>query len=168
MKSRPEPSTLDEISNDCACFNLRRAARAITQLYDHALAPSGLRATQFTLLVALAKAGAVPFTRLADALGMDRTTLTRNLAPLERAEFLSMRPGPDRRVKLITISDQGRKALAAATPFWERVQRRITGDVGPARWDTIRRDINRITALAGDAGAAARAPRPQARRGARP
>jgi DNA-binding MarR family transcriptional regulator len=140
MPRRLEPTMLDEISRHCACFNLRRAARAITQLYDHALAPTGLRATQFTLLVALARASAVPFTTLARALGMDRTTLTRNVAPLERDGLLAMRPGPDRRVKLVTISDQGRTTLAAAVPLWEGAQRRITGGLGAGRWNAIRRE----------------------------
>ena len=66
---------------DCSCFNLRRAARRVTQVYDHALAPSGLKATQFTLLVVLEGADAgegIAMTRLAEKLGMDRTTLTRN------------------------------------------------------------------------------------------
>jgi DNA-binding transcriptional ArsR family regulator len=107
MPKHPDPATLAEISTHCACFNLRRAARAVTQLYDHTLAPSGLRATQVTLLVALAKAGPVPFTRLASALGMDRTTLTRNLAPLERDGFVTQSPGADRRVKLVRITDAG-------------------------------------------------------------
>ncbi len=157
MTRPPKTTALDEISRHCACFTLRRAARAITQLYDHALAPSGLRATQFTLLVALARAGAVPFARLALALGMDRTTLTRNLAPLDRDGLLTMRPGQDRRVKLVEITDEGRKALAAATPLWEGAQRRITGGIGAGHWDPLRREVQRITALAGDTGADARA-----------
>jgi DNA-binding MarR family transcriptional regulator len=150
MGQRADSAAVAAISGSCACFNLRRAARAITQLYDRALAPSGLRATQFTLLVALARAGAVPFTTLASALGMDRTTLTRNVGPLARDGLLTMRPGPDRRVKLVEITGRGRKTLAGAIPLWERAQRRITGGLGPARWDALRREIERITALAGD------------------
>jgi DNA-binding MarR family transcriptional regulator len=129
---------------------VRRAARAITQAYDRALAPSGLRVTQFTLLVALARAGAVPFTKLAGVLGMDRTTFTRNVAPLKRDGLLTTQAGPDRRVKHAAITTSGRKALARAIPLWEKAQRRITGGVGAGRWDTIRRDMGRITTLAGE------------------
>jgi DNA-binding MarR family transcriptional regulator len=152
MTRRPEP-TLDHVSSHCACFNLRRAARAITQLYDKALAPSGLRAGQFTLLVALARAGTVPFTKLAGALGMDRTTLTRNVGPLERDGLVALKPGPDRRVKLVAITEKGRRTLARAIPRWEDAQRLITAGIGAGRWDGIRRELRRITALAGEAGA---------------
>lgn len=149
----PRPQTpLEEISTACACFNTRRAARAVTQLYDHALAPSGLRATQFTLLVALARAGAVPFTRLAEVLGMDRTTLTRNIAPLERDGLLAMRPGPDRRVKLLALTERGRRTLGEAVPLWEGAQHRIVQGLGAGRWDALRRDMQRVAMLAGEAG----------------
>ena len=149
MPKHPDPALLAEISTHCACFNLRRAARAVTQLYDHTLAPSGLRTTQLTLLVALAKAGPVPFTRLARALGMDRTTLTRNLAPLERDGFVTQQPGADRRVKLVQITDAGLAALARAIPLWQKAQQHITTGLGPDRWDSIRTQISQFTALAG-------------------
>ena len=148
---KPASDPLDEIAAACACFNVRRAARAVTQLYDRVLAPSGLRATQVTLLVALARRGALPFTRLADILGMDRTTLTRNLTPLKRDGLLTLGPGPDRRVKLASITAKGRKQLEQAIPLWQRAQRQITGGLGAGRWDAIRRDLHRVTALSGDA-----------------
>ena len=93
---------------------MRKAARALTAFYDQVMAPTGLRATQGTLLVALARAGDIPVSRLAGILGMDRTTLTRNLAPLERDRLVTVRPGEDRRVKLAGITEKGRKTLAAA------------------------------------------------------
>jgi DNA-binding MarR family transcriptional regulator len=150
MPTRPA-DLLEEISTLCACFNVRRAARAVTQLSDRELAPSGLRATQVTLLVALARAGAIPFTRLAAVLGMDRTTLTRNLAPLERDGLVTLRPGPDRRVKLATITAKGREVLEQAIPLWRRAQRQITQRIGAGQWDAIRRQLQRITELSGDA-----------------
>ena len=150
MTQRLDPAILAEISSHCACFNVRRAARAITQHYDRALAPTGLRATQLTLLVALGRAGAIPFTKLADVLGMDRTTLTRNLSPLERDRLLTIRPGPDRRVKLVALTDKGREVLARATPLWQDAQQKITGGLGAGRWDGLRRELQAIAALAGD------------------
>ena len=123
MPSRAADSVIAAIATECACLNVRRTARAVTQLYDRTFAPLGLRATQVTLLVALERAGPVPFTRLADALGMDRTTLTRNLAPLQRQRLVSLRPGPDRRVRLAALTDKGRASLAAAVPLWEEAQR---------------------------------------------
>lgn len=143
-------AALEEISLRCACFNVRRAARAVTQLYDHALAPSGLRATQLTLLVALSRAGSIPFTRLAGVLGMDRTTLTRNLVPLERDGLVAQRPGADRRVKLVALTGKGSKALAAAIPLWRQAQEQITAGIGLERWEILRQDIQQIASLAGE------------------
>jgi DNA-binding MarR family transcriptional regulator len=147
---RPDTATLDEIATACACFNFRRAARAITQRYDRTLAPSGLRATQVTLLVALSKAGAIPFTRLAKVLGMDRTTLTRNVNPLKRQGLVSQNPGPDRRVKLLSITPKGSRALSAAIPLWETAQAAVVSSIGAGRWTALRREIQAIASLAGD------------------
>lgn len=148
--SRPDPASVEAIATLCACRNVRQAARAVTGLYDRVLAPSGLRATQVTLLVALEKAGPVPFTRLADALGMDRTTLTRNLEPLRREGLLVLRPGEDRRVRLASITEKGRRAVTAAIPLWEEAQRRITAGLGRGRWDAVRRDLQQLAAIAGE------------------
>ena len=150
MPDRLPESTIAEIATGCACFTLRRAARAVTQLYDRALAPAGLTANQFTLLVAVARTGEIPFSRLAGVLGMDRTTLTRNLGPLERDRLAATRPGPDRRVRLVGLTAKGRKALESAIPLWRQAQRRIVGGTGADRWTAIRRDVERIAALAGD------------------
>jgi DNA-binding MarR family transcriptional regulator len=147
---RLDPAAVDAMVTACACLNVRRAARAVTALYDHALAPTGLRATQVTLLVALEKAGPIPFTRLAGVLGMDRTTLTRNLEPLRRAGLLTLRAGEDRRVRLAAITEKGRKALGEAIPLWKQAQRRITEGLGTGRWDAVRRDIQHLTTLAGE------------------
>jgi DNA-binding MarR family transcriptional regulator len=148
MPGLPDPRILADMAESCACFNLRRAARAITQLYDRTLAPTGLRATQVTLLVALTRAGAIPFTRLAGVLGMDRTTLTRNLGPLARDQLLTVRPGPDRRVKLVAITREGRSALARAIPLWQQAQRTMTEGIGAGSWDPLRREIRRLAHVA--------------------
>ena len=148
---RPDPAAVRAIATHCACLNVRRAARAVTALYDRVLAPTGLRATQITLLVALERAGPIPFTRLAEVLGMDRTTLTRNLEPLRRQGHLTLRAGRDRRVRLATITARGRRTLTAAIPLWEQAQRRITGGLGRGRWNTVRRDLQRLAGLAGEA-----------------
>ena len=84
---------LAEIEETCACLNVRKAARAVTQLYDEVLQPTGLRSTQFNLLVAVALAGEAPVTRLAEALVMDRTTLARNLKPCVRQGSSRLRQG---------------------------------------------------------------------------
>ena len=115
--------TADSKFGDCACFNLRRANRQMTQAYDQTLAPSNLKTTQFSLLAVLAGAGeGVAISALAEKLGMDRTTLTRNLAVVERAGFVSLKPGEDPRTKLVNLTAQGRKAFEDAAPLWREAQ----------------------------------------------
>lgn len=151
-----------EIRTSCACAHLRRAARAVTQLYDEVLRPSGLRATQFTLLVALERSGAPPMTRLAEAVGMDRTTLTRNLRPLVRRGLARTRPGRDSRVREVELTDRGRAALSEAIPLWERAQGRVAAALGRPRMRRLLRDLDEAAGVASSGGggrAAARAPR---------
>ncbi|MGD0475158.1 MAG: MarR family transcriptional regulator [Candidatus Velthaea sp.] len=119
----------------CACAIVRRAAREVTHLYDAALAPTGLRITQYSLLANLDRHGAIAMSDLADVLGMDRTTLTRNLAPLERDGLLSLRPAGRGRTKLVNLTDRGRRDLRAAFPYWEQAQQQLdaAGADGPVR-----------------------------------
>ncbi len=158
MTMQLDQSTLLAMSTDCACFNVRKAARALTAFYDQVMAPTGLRATQGTLLVALARAGDIRVTRLAGILGLDRTTLTRNLEPLQRDRLVVVRPGEDRRVKLAGITEKGRKTLAAAMPLWREAQRRIAEGTGAGRWTDLRRELGRLTALADEAAGDAAEP----------
>jgi len=117
---------------------MRRAARAVTQLYDAALRPSGLRITQFTLLQVLATAGA-PMTQgaLGDLLAVDSTTLSRTLGPLERSKWIRRVAGTDARERRIELSAQGRRVLERATPAWERVQRRLRAELGTRDWAAL-------------------------------
>ena len=113
----------------CACFAVRRAARVITQHYDRALRPSGLRATQFTLLTMLSLGGPLPLGRVAERLGMERTTLTRNLKPLLDAGLIAVELGDDRRVRTIFITVKGHRAAVAALPDWRRAQRDVASQL---------------------------------------
>lgn len=151
--SRPEilpsdPESLRDISagiaSTCAGFNLRRASRAVTQHFDHALAPVGLRTTQFTLLGALALAGPVSTTQLAVGLVVDRTTLTRNLRLLRDAGLVEAQPGRTGREVLFTLADEGRDALARAIPIWREAQSSIVTAFGEARWPTMVAELNRL------------------------
>lgn len=109
----------------CACFAVRRAARVVTQHYDRSLRPSGLRATQFTVLTMLTLGGPLPLSRVADRLGMERTTLTRNLRPLLAQGLVMIGHSDDRRVRTITITAKGHHAAVAALPHWRRAQRAV-------------------------------------------
>ena len=118
---------------DCVCFGLRRAARVITQHYDRQLRPVGLRATQFTLLAMLVQAGPLPINRLAGLLGLERTTLTRNLRPLLAKGWLTVEDVKDRRVRTIKITAAGMAAASAALPHWRRAQSTAAAKVGDLR-----------------------------------
>lgn len=114
----------------CACANLRRATRAITQIYDDALRPSGLRITQLSLLKALEIAGELGQGRLGVVMGIDTTTLTRALAPLRKQGLLEIRPGKDRRERRLTLTPKGRAKVTALMPLWEGAQDRVKHFLG--------------------------------------
>jgi DNA-binding MarR family transcriptional regulator len=116
---------------DCVCFAVRRAARAITQHYDRHLRQAGLRTTQFSMLAVLSGGEAQPVNRVARRLGMDRTTLTRNLRPLIDRGYVAIEAGADSRVRLVRITPDGAAAAAAALPHWRRAQRAMARHVTP-------------------------------------
>jgi DNA-binding MarR family transcriptional regulator len=124
-----------DIEERCLGMALRKASRAVTQHYDEALAKTGLRSTQFSVLVGLARAPEVPLSRLAEALVMDRTTLTRNLAPLVRDGLVEERSAADGRVRFFALTGKGKKTFARVVPAWEAAQehmvRALAGDVAP-------------------------------------
>ncbi|MFQ5954376.1 MAG: MarR family winged helix-turn-helix transcriptional regulator [Kiloniellales bacterium] len=122
----------------CACFSLRKAARAVTQLYDARLRPNGLKATQFSLLVGLAVGGPITMQRLAERMVMDRTTLTRNVKPLQRAGLVKSTTGKDRRTRTLSLTGKGRKALARALPLWQQAQDTVLGRLGETQWQALR------------------------------
>ncbi|HEY5792949.1 MAG TPA: MarR family transcriptional regulator [Chthoniobacterales bacterium] len=106
----------------CACLNLRKASRSVTQHYEAHFRGSELRATQFTLLAVLVQTGPMPMTQLARMLGMERTTLTRNLALLERKGFIKLSGDDDARVRLVEITPSGKTAAARGLVIWKRAQ----------------------------------------------
>ena len=115
-------SEFDEC-RDCLCFAVRKSARAVTQHYDRALRGTGLRVTQFNTLAVLAQTGPLPMASLAEFMGMDRTSLTRNLQPPERKRWLRISPGEvDRRVRIVEITPAGIAALRKAVPAWRKAQ----------------------------------------------
>jgi DNA-binding MarR family transcriptional regulator len=138
--------TLDPAA--CTCTSLRKAARAVTQVYDEALRPSGIKATQFTLLATLVKCGDPPLTKLAEALVMDRTTLTRNLKPLLSKGWISTTRDQDQRVRRIALTETGRQVLDAALPLWRAAQSRLVGRLGPERWSGFLDDLSETVAAA--------------------
>jgi DNA-binding MarR family transcriptional regulator len=138
-----------QIGETCVLFNLRKASRAITQLYEEIMKPSGLLPTQFTVLVAIRYRGPIVISGLAEVLAMDRTTLTRNLKPLEREGLVAVVSGRhDRRSREVSLSDKGLKQLEQALPLWQEAQNRIEQALGPPLFDQILDDMRVVTKAA--------------------
>jgi DNA-binding MarR family transcriptional regulator len=122
MRSRQSDSTDYMAAAGCYCLASRQAARKITRLYDSLMQESGIRATQFTILSQLMLRGEMPVGKLAGFLGMERTTLTRNLVPLETQKWISTKPGEDPRARMIAITAQGRGVVRRSFPHWAKAQ----------------------------------------------
>jgi DNA-binding MarR family transcriptional regulator len=116
---------------------LRRAARLVTQLYDDALRPSGLRATQFTLLQALRLAPRISQKELARLLGIDSTTLTRTLSRLRRRSWLRAGTGADRREHRLVLTPAGQREYKRVLPYWQSAQSRLRQVLGEANWNQV-------------------------------
>jgi DNA-binding MarR family transcriptional regulator len=145
----------------CVCVNLRRATRALTQAYDSALAAAGVKVTQFSLLRAIERNEPAAITTLAEDLDLDRTTLTRNLLPLQRDRLVTLTAGADQRVTEVRLTAKGRKAIAVALPLWQKVQDDVAQRLGSARVEQLRE----IAAVAvGVVTQDAPVPRPHTRR----
>lgn len=127
---------------DCTCFNLRKAARAVTQYYDDALRPSGLRVTQFSLLSVIKQFGTVNIGTLADEAVMDRTTLTRNLKLLEQEGLVTITAGDDARVREVSLTAAAQEQLAGAHKYWRKAQTHMADAMGAEGVRRLLRDLS--------------------------
>jgi DNA-binding MarR family transcriptional regulator len=137
-----------EIGRMCACYNLRRAARAATRFYDDLLRPSGLRTTQVSLLMSAKLRGPVTLSKLAEMTVTERTTLTRNLTVLEKKGFIRIDQGSDRRERQVALTGPGEEALFAVIPLWEKAQAHIEKGLGEDRLGGLLKDLSEIVLLA--------------------
>lgn len=122
------------MSDQCLCFRARRVSRALTRMYDEALRPLGIQATQLTLLNVIALNGEQggPMSATAEVLAMDGTTLSRNLHPLEKAGLVRVTRDPaDRRVRIALLTPAGRRLIQQALPLWRRAHRQVVAALGP-------------------------------------
>jgi len=134
-KQTEQMRAAEKVASTCTSVNLRRAARAASYiLYQH-LQPTGLRPGQFGILVNISRAGSLTMTHLAEMLVNDRTTITRNIALMERDGLVEVRSGKDRRVREITLTEQGAAKLAEALPFWQQAEASIRERLGGDRWE---------------------------------
>jgi DNA-binding MarR family transcriptional regulator len=126
-----------EIVHNCTCFNLRKTTRAVTQLFDEVLKPSGLLATQFTLLAAISENDDATISQLSKAMIMDRTTLTRNLNPLQKNGWVAVTPGDDKRTKTLSLTRSGKKVLSQAMSYWSLAQKKVVNALGKNNWGAL-------------------------------
>jgi DNA-binding MarR family transcriptional regulator len=132
---------------ECTCLAVRQAARHITQFYDQRLAAACLRTTQYSILAKLKRQGPMTINALADAMVMDRTTLGRNILPLERDGLISVEPGrTDRRSKELRLTDAGLERLRAGYEGWKKAQRQFAAAFGDERAAGLRALLREVTA----------------------
>jgi len=123
----------------CLCLASRRASRSITRAFDRRLRPHGIRGTQFSILVALIEGGPTTIGELAGFLGIERTTLTRNLDVVAAQGWVKIGVGSeDARSRIVAVSQDGRKAVAAALPAWREAQNAAVAALGPAGTNALR------------------------------
>src|SRR5437667_10923853 len=132
----------------CVCNPLRMVTRAVTQLYDDVLRPSGLRVTQFSILATIGRIGEANLKQLEDALAIDQTTLTRSLNLLERDGVIERAPHPDGRINAMRLTARGRRALVVAQPLWARAQDRVLGEFGTQAWADAQRRLAHLLRVA--------------------
>ena len=131
----------------CFCNALRQASRAVSRLYDEELRGVGLRTTQYSLLRVLARSGPLRQGDLSGLTSLDETTLTRNLRPLTKSNWIAVRTGTDRREKLIEITETGTAKLAEARPAWKRAQARLQELLPEKTWQGLLSNLSEVAKL---------------------
>lgn len=140
------------MAEECLCFRARRVSRAITRMYDEALRPAGIQATQLTVLNAIAMCGrkGAPMSRLADILAMDVTTLSRGVRPLEKDGLVRTdRSREDRRVRVVRLTEGGQRMIEEALPLWNEAHQRVVDLLGPEAAAELRDALDATVAAPG-------------------
>lgn len=149
-KCHSRPDLLTRIGSECLALHVRKTARILGKAYDEVLAPCRLKNTQFSLLVYLKNCGPETMSEVAEFFLMDRTTLTRNLRPLERRELVSVLAGEDRRQRIISITPTGEALIEKAIPLWQNVQDRLAASLGQEGATALRAELATLARAAGD------------------
>src|SRR5208283_1072451 len=136
--------SVKDIGRRCACFNLRRASRLITRRFDEAFRGFGLKATQLSVLMAIYHAPDQPLSKLASILGMDRTSLTRNLNILHDKGLVLVEGSDDKRERRIGISPEGERLLEEVSPVWRKVQAEVEETLGGEHWGNLLSGLHEV------------------------
>ncbi|MFZ0195837.1 MAG: MarR family winged helix-turn-helix transcriptional regulator [Pseudolabrys sp.] len=146
MPKHAEPATNVD-ATPCNCLALRQAARHISQLYDQHLAEVGLRTTQYSILSKLGRLGAMPISKLAVTMVMERTALSRAIGPLERDGLVKVGAGPDGRTRSVKLTPTGQARLKAAAAHWRRAQKDFEIAVGAGNAADLRTELQRMISV---------------------
>jgi DNA-binding MarR family transcriptional regulator len=130
MPDSPLQSSRPSVLGPCLCSQVRRLARKLSAHYDTLLAPEAITITQYSLLANLDRSGPLSHALLAQKVGMERTTLTRNLRPLTSSKWVAAATGEDRRQHLLQLTVTGKQKLLQSLPLWEEAQRRFLAQMG--------------------------------------
>ena len=150
QKVKKNPSLDLSGTGYCASFNFRKTARAVTSLFDTALQKSGIRSTQFAILVGIAKSQPVSIGALASLLVIDDTTLTRSLRLLQTEGFIAISNRAAMRQRFLTITAKGERVLARSLPAWRNAQERFVATIGANYWLDLRNDLEKLAHVAVD------------------
>jgi DNA-binding MarR family transcriptional regulator len=134
-------------TSGCAAYQFRRTSRAVARLYDAAIAPSGIRSTQFAILTAIAKLQPVSMSRIGEILVIDAATMTRSLRLLQKNGLIEIAPRGARRQRLLTLTLKAEKALAVAVPLWREAQSRFLASLG-RKWREFRDQLEQAAEVA--------------------
>ncbi len=146
---RQDSSKLDLTGTGyCASFNFRRTARAVTQLYDAALQESGIRSTQFAILVGIRKKQPVSVSALAEVLTIDQTTLTRSLRLLKKESLITISERSTMRQRFLEITPKGERALGRCLPLWRKAHKEFVATIGAEYWKNLRNELERLAHVA--------------------
>ncbi len=142
------PESISPVPRPCACTTVRRASRILARAFDAALEPVGLNVTQLAVLRAIQRHPGEPLTRVAEDLCMDRTSLYRAVAPMQRDGWLKLAAGADARSRTASFTAKGLRVLTAADPAWGRLQTGIIDRFGRDEWSALVSELQRLTACA--------------------
>ena len=133
---------IDKAIESCACFHFRRTARALTSIYDKALAPAGVRSGQFVLLLVIRHTKSITRNELADAVGLDQSALSRGLQAMERQKWIKSETGKDRRTRLVSLTANGIKKIEEGYPMWEAAQKQVKKSWGAKKFKEILAEVD--------------------------
>jgi DNA-binding MarR family transcriptional regulator len=134
------------------CGSFRRTSRALTQLYEEAIRPFGLRASQLSILQVLSRAGEVSQGQLGQMLAMDSTSLTRTLAIMIRQGWVAEHRGKDKRERRLRLAKSGEKLLQRTLPIWDKVQSKLRRQLGDETWNNLLQLTRQVTGVATNTG----------------